>query len=123
LAAALIGRFWSTVHDATICRYRDPRISPRNRQSWRDGVIAGSVSHQPRRWAARCAGLASCLLVLQYDIHPFCRAVGRAITFLICVLGASHFRRRLRGGVVFAEIISRGRAFRSNGVTAAFASS
>src|SRR6267378_3553679 len=33
------------------------------------------------------AGLASCLLVLQYDIHPFVGLSFGPITFLICVLG------------------------------------
>src|SRR6266446_2724513 len=33
------------------------------------------------------AGLASCLLVLQYDVHPFVGLSFGPITFLICVLG------------------------------------
>src|SRR5439155_20890 len=33
------------------------------------------------------AGLASCLLVLQYDIHPFVGLSFGPITFLVCVLG------------------------------------
>ena len=35
------------------------------------------------------AGLAACLLVLQYDIHPFVGLSFGPITFMICVLGAS----------------------------------
>ncbi len=33
------------------------------------------------------AGLAACLLVLQYDIHPFIGLTFGPITFMICVLG------------------------------------
>jgi branched-chain amino acid transport system permease protein len=53
------------------------------------------------------AGLASCLLVLQYDIHPFIGLTFGPITFLICVLGGLG---NMIGGFVaafiFAEIIS-----------------
>ncbi len=35
------------------------------------------------------AGLAACLLVLQYDVHPFVGLSFGPITFLICVLGVS----------------------------------
>src|SRR5690606_8892893 len=33
------------------------------------------------------AGLAACLLVLQYDVHPFIGLSFGPITFMICVLG------------------------------------
>jgi branched-chain amino acid transport system permease protein len=53
------------------------------------------------------AGLASCLLVLQYDVHPFVGLTFGPITFLICVLGGLG---NMFGGFVaaflFAEIIS-----------------
>jgi branched-chain amino acid transport system permease protein len=53
------------------------------------------------------AGLASCLLVLQYDVHPFIGLTFAPITFLICVLGGLG---NMVGGFVaaflFAEIIS-----------------
>jgi branched-chain amino acid transport system permease protein len=53
------------------------------------------------------AGLAACLLVLQYDIHPFVGLTFGPITFLICVLGGLG---NMIGGFVaafiFAEIIS-----------------
>ena len=53
------------------------------------------------------AGLAACLLVLQYDIHPFIGLTFGPITFLICVLGGLG---NMIGGFVaafiFAEIIS-----------------
>jgi branched-chain amino acid transport system permease protein len=54
------------------------------------------------------AGLASCLLVLQYDIHPFVGLSFGPITFLICVLGGLG---NFVGGFVFAEIISLGGLF------------
>jgi len=53
------------------------------------------------------AGLAACLLVLQYDIHPFIGLTFGPITFMICVLGGLG---NMVGGFVaafiFAEIIS-----------------
>src|SRR6201997_46573 len=53
------------------------------------------------------AGLAACLLVLQYDVQPFVGLTFAPITFLICVLGGLG---NMIGGVVaaflFAEIIS-----------------
>lgn len=55
------------------------------------------------------AGLASCVLVLQYDVHPFVGLSFGPITFLICVLGGLG---NLLGGFIaaflFAEIISIG---------------
>lgn len=53
------------------------------------------------------AALASCLLVLQYDVQPFVGLTFAPITFLICVLGGLG---NMFGGFVaaflFAEIIS-----------------
>lgn len=53
------------------------------------------------------AGLAGCLLVLQYDVQPFVGLTFGPITFLICVLGGLG---NMVGGFVaaflFAEIIS-----------------
>jgi branched-chain amino acid transport system permease protein len=53
------------------------------------------------------AGLASCLLVLQYDVQPFVGLTFGPIIFLICVLGGLG---NIVGGFVaaflFAEIIS-----------------
>ncbi len=46
------------------------------------------------------AGLAACLLVLQYDVHPFVGLSFGPITFLICVLGGPRqFHRRLHRGL------------------------
>src|SRR6266702_4492211 len=58
------------------------------------------------------AGLASCLLVLQYDIHPFVGLSFGPITFLICVLGGlGNFVGGFVAAFVFAEIISMGGLF------------
>ena len=58
------------------------------------------------------AGLASCLLVLQYDIHPAIGLSFGPITFLICVLGGLG---NLVGGFIaafiFAQFISVGGFF------------
>jgi len=58
------------------------------------------------------AGLASCLLVLQYDIHPAIGLTFGPITFLICVLGGLG---NLVGGFIaafiFAQFISVGGFF------------
>jgi len=55
------------------------------------------------------AGLAACLLVLQYDVHPFVGLSFGPITFLICVLGGlGNFVGGFVAAFVFAEIISIG---------------
>jgi branched-chain amino acid transport system permease protein len=55
------------------------------------------------------AGLAACLLVLQYDVHPFIGLTFGPITFLICVLGGlGNFGGGFVAAFVFAEIISVG---------------
>ena len=55
------------------------------------------------------AGLAACLLVLQYDVHPFVGLSFGPITFLICVLGGlGNFGGGLVAAFVFSEIISLG---------------
>jgi branched-chain amino acid transport system permease protein len=55
------------------------------------------------------AGLAACLLVLQYDVHPFVGLSFGPITFLICVLGGlGNFVGGFIAAFVFAEIISVG---------------
>ena len=58
------------------------------------------------------AGLAACLLVLQYDVHPFVGLSFWPITFLICVLGGlGNFVGGFVAAFVFAEIISLGGLF------------
>jgi branched-chain amino acid transport system permease protein len=58
------------------------------------------------------AGLAACLLVLQYDIHPAIGLSFGPITFLICVLGGLG---SMLGGFIaafiFAQLISLGGYF------------
>jgi len=55
------------------------------------------------------AGLAACLLVLQYDVHPFIGLSFGPITFLICVLGGlGNFLGGFVAAFVFAEIIAVG---------------
>lgn len=55
------------------------------------------------------AGLAACLLVLQYDVHPFVGLSFGPILFLICVLGGlGNFAGGLVAAFVLAEIISVG---------------
>ena len=58
------------------------------------------------------AGLAACLLSLQYDVHPFVGLSFGPITFLICVLGGlGNFVGGFVAAFVFAEIISLGGLF------------
>jgi branched-chain amino acid transport system permease protein len=49
------------------------------------------------------AGLAACLLVLQYDVHPFVGLSFGPITFVICVLGGLG---NMIGGFVAAFLLS-----------------
>jgi branched-chain amino acid transport system permease protein len=50
------------------------------------------------------AGLAACLLLLQYDVHPFIGLTFGPLTFMICVLGGLG---NMIGGFVAAFIISQ----------------
>ncbi len=50
------------------------------------------------------AGLAACLLMLQYDVHPFIGLTFGPITFMICVLGGLG---NMIGGFVAAFVISQ----------------
>ncbi len=50
------------------------------------------------------AGLAACLLVLQYDVHPFIGLTFGPITFMICVLGGLG---SMIGGFIAAFIMSQ----------------
>jgi len=53
------------------------------------------------------AGLAACLLMLQYHIHPFIGLTFGPITFMICVLGGlGNMIGGFVAAFVFAEIIS-----------------
>ena len=83
----------------------------------RDGLAAFGVD--PKRIylvtsaiGGGLAGLAACLLVLQYDVHPFVGLSFGPITFLICVLGGlGNFIGGFVAAFVFAEIISLGGLF------------
>ncbi len=50
------------------------------------------------------AGLAACLLLLQYDVHPFIGLTFGPITFMICVLGGLG---NMIGGFIAAFIMSQ----------------
>ena len=67
------------------------------------GVDQPHLPASPRRSAAALAGLAACLLVLQYDIHPAIGLQFGPIIFLICVLGGLG---NLVGGFVAAFIFA-----------------
>ena len=71
------------------------------------GVDAGRIYIVTSLIGGALAGLASCLLVLQYDVQPFVGLTFAPITFLIVVLGGLG---NMIGGFVaaflFAEIIS-----------------
>ena len=76
------------------------------------GVDAGKIYIITSAIGGALAGLAACLLVLQYDIHPFVGLSFGPITFLICVLGGlGNFVGGFVAAFVFAEIISLGGLF------------
>src|SRR5258708_34760847 len=50
------------------------------------------------------AGLGACLLVLQYDVHPFLGLTFGPILFMICVLGGLG---NMLGGVLAAFLIGQ----------------
>jgi branched-chain amino acid transport system permease protein len=76
------------------------------------GVNPGRIYLVTSAMGGALAGLASCLLVLQYDVHPAIGLSFGPITFLICVLGGLG---NLIGGFVaafvFAQFISVGGFF------------
>ena len=58
------------------------------------------------------AGLAGCLLVLQYDVHPFIGLSFGPITFIICVMGGlGNMVGGFIAAFVFAELITIGGYF------------
>ena len=76
------------------------------------GVNPGRVYLLTSAMGGALAGLAACLLVLQYDVHPAIGLSFGPLTFLICVLGGLG---NLIGGFVaafvFAQFISVGGFF------------
>ncbi len=76
------------------------------------GVDANKIYLVTSALGGALAGLAACLLVLQYDVHPFVGLSFGPITFLICVLGGlGNFVGGFVAAFVFAEIISLGGLF------------
>lgn len=73
------------------------------------GVNPGRIYMLTSAVGGALAGLAACLLVLQYDIHPAIGLSFGPITFLVCVMGGLG---NLIGGFVaafiFAQLISVG---------------
>jgi branched-chain amino acid transport system permease protein len=76
-----------------------------------DREVMGLMGVNPRRIyfitsgiGGGLAGLAACLLVLQYDVHPFIGNSFGPITFMICVLGGLG---NMIGGFAAAFIMSQ----------------
>jgi branched-chain amino acid transport system permease protein len=76
-----------------------------------DREVMGLMGVSPRRIyfitsaiGGGLAGLAACLLVLQYDVHPFIGNSFGPITFMICVLGGLG---NMIGGFAAAFIMSQ----------------
>jgi branched-chain amino acid transport system permease protein len=76
-----------------------------------DREVMGLMGVSPRRIyfitsgiGGGLAGLAACLLVLQYDVHPFIGSSFGPITFMICVLGGLG---NMIGGFAAAFIMSQ----------------
>jgi branched-chain amino acid transport system permease protein len=68
------------------------------------GVNEGRVYVITSAIGGGLAGLAACLLVLQYDVHPFIGLTFGPITFMICVLGGLG---NMIGGFIAAFIMSQ----------------
>ena len=76
-----------------------------------DREVMGLMGVDPRRIylitsaiGGGLAGLAACLLVLQYDVHPFIGLTFGPIIFMICVLGGLG---NMFGGVIAAFVMSQ----------------
>ena len=74
----------------------------------REIMVLMGVDAKKIYWVTACvggglAGLAACLLVLQYDVHPFVGLSFGPITFIICVLGGLG---NMIGGFIAAFILS-----------------
>ncbi|HZQ73616.1 MAG TPA: branched-chain amino acid ABC transporter permease [Burkholderiales bacterium] len=68
------------------------------------GVSAGRIFLTTSALGGALAGLAACLLVLQYDVHPAIGLSFGPITFLICVLGGLG---SLVGGFIAAFVLAQ----------------
>ena len=74
----------------------------------REIMVLMGVDAKKIYWVTACvggglAGLAACLLVLQYDVHPYVGISFGPITFIICVLGGLG---NMIGGFIAAFILS-----------------
>ena len=85
-------------------RHRDPRHQPGPGGDAADGRRSGAHLPITSAIGGALAGLAACLLVLQYDIHPAIGLSFGPITFLICVLGGLG---NMVGGFVAAFIFAQ----------------
>ena len=100
------------LHEAHLHRHRDPRHRPGPPDHAADGRRCAKIYLVTSAIGGALAGLAACLLVLQYDVHPFVGLSFGPITFLICVLGGlGNFVGGFVAAFVFAEIISLGGLF------------
>jgi branched-chain amino acid transport system permease protein len=68
------------------------------------GVDERRIYHVTSAIGGALAGLAACLLVLQYDVHPFIGLTFGPILFMICVLGGLG---NMIGGVIAAFVMSQ----------------
>ena len=76
------------------------------------GVNASRIYMLTSAMGGGFAGLASCLLVLQYDVHPAIGLSFGPLTFLICVLGGlGNLIGGFAAAFVFAQFISVGGFF------------
>ena len=73
------------------------------------GVNASQIYLLTSTLGGALAGLAACLLVLQYDVHPAIGLTFGPITFLVCVLGGlGHLIGGFVAAFLFAQFISVG---------------
>ena len=76
------------------------------------GVSASRIFLITSALGGALAGLAACLLVLQYDIHPAIGLSFGPITFLVCVLGGlGNMIGGFIAAFIFAQFISVGGFF------------
>ena len=112
-AAALIGMvtiylFMKRTYTGTAIR----AVAQDRQIMWLMGVDTKRIYLITSALGGALAGLAACLLVLQYDVHPFVGLSFGPITFLICVLGGlGNFVGGFVAAFVFAQIISLGGLF------------
>ena len=73
------------------------------------GVDAGRIYIVTSGIGGGLAGLAACLLVLQYDVHPAIGLSFGPLTFMVCVLGGlGNMLGGFIAAFIFAQLISVG---------------